>query len=220
MPVRFLLIAALALPTAAVEPPATAARIVQKTNAFRQAQGLPKVSVDKSLEQAAQHFARYIANTGRYGHGADGHTPAERAAAQGYAYCIVEENLAMVYRSDDYASAEALAGEMVEGWKNSPGHRRNMLEPAVTQTGVALAQAADGRYFGVQMFGRPKSQAIRFAVRNLGDKEVRYTLDGHAFALGPRVTRTHSVCRPVELGIPSRGFSAPAKNGETYEIRD
>lgn len=125
----------------------------------------------------------------------------------------------MVYRSDGYASAEALAAEMVQGWKDSPGHRRNMLEPAVTQTGVAIAQAADGRYFGVQMFGRPKSEAIRFEVRNLAGKEVAYTVDGRSYSLPPRVTRTHSVCRPVELAIPSRGVLARPENGATYEVR-
>lgn len=202
-----------------MEPPAASRSIVATTNAFRRAEGLPPLSVDKALEQAAQRFARFMAKTGRYGHGADGHTPAERATARGYASCIVAENLAMVYRSEGYDSADALAGGIVEGWKQSPGHRRNMLDPAITHTGVAVAEASDGRYFAAQMLGRPKSQAIRFSVRNVAGEAVRYTVDGRTYTLGPRVTRTHSVCRPVELRIPSRGVSARPADGAKYEVR-
>lgn len=35
-----------------------------------------------------------MAKTGKYGHAADGRKPAERAAAHGYEYCIVRENIA------------------------------------------------------------------------------------------------------------------------------
>ncbi len=220
MPAALLLVGSLALAANDVQPSAASKSIVETTNAFRKAEGVPALGVDRALERAAQRFARFMARTGRYGHGADGHTPAERATAQGYAYCIVEENLAMVYRSEGYESPEALAAGMIDGWKESPGHRRNMLEPAVTQTGVAVALAADGRYFGVQMFGRPKSEAIRFAVRNRAGEAVHYTVDGHAYSLGPHTTRTHLVCRPVELRIPSRGVSAQPKDGAEYEIRD
>ena len=118
---------------------------VEETNAFRKAQRLDPVTTSKPLEDAAREFARFMARTGKYGHNADGRRPVERATAQGYDYCIVSENIAYLYRSSGYDAA-TLAGEMVEGWKNSPEHRKNMAEPAVTQIGVGIAQGEAGRY--------------------------------------------------------------------------
>ena len=54
-----------------------------------------------------------------------------------------------------------------------PGHRQNLLDPAVTQTGIAVAQDDKGRYFGVQMFGRPKTSAIRFSLRNRSAQSIQ-----------------------------------------------
>jgi len=42
---------------------------------------------------------------------------------------------------------------MIEGWKNSPGHRANML--SASKTDGATAYKADGRRtYGTQLFGK------------------------------------------------------------------
>src|SRR5687768_6404466 len=84
---------------AAVEPAETARRIVEGTNAFRKEQELEPASVNAELQAAAREFARYMARTGKYSHTADGRQPSERAAKQGYDYCIVSENIAYHFRS-------------------------------------------------------------------------------------------------------------------------
>lgn len=192
--------------------------VVERTNAFRKAQGLEPVSANAKLAEAAQRFARFMAESGKYGHGADGRRPPERAAAQGYEYCIVSENIAWQYRSSGYAEAGALAAELVEGWRNSPEHRKNMLDGAVTETGVGVARADSGRYFAVQMFGRPESAAIRFSVRNRSGAPVDYRAAGRDFSLPPRALRTHQVCRPTEVRIPALGFKAQAEDGARYTV--
>ena len=199
----------------------TAKAVVERTNAFRKAQGLEPVSDEPALQQAAQEFARFMAKTGKYGHTADGRRPPQRAAAQGYEYCIVSENIAYQYRSSGYDTA-TLAREMVEGWKQSPEHRKNMLQPAVTETGVGIAQGDEGRYFGVQMFGRPKSAAIRFSVRNNAGGTIEYRTGERDFSLGTRATRTHMVCRATEIRIALASqpepFSARAQDGTRYTV--
>jgi uncharacterized protein YkwD len=50
--------------------------------------------------RTAQYFADYMARTDEYGHHADGRSPMERARRQGYAPCIVSENIAYRYTSD------------------------------------------------------------------------------------------------------------------------
>ena len=75
-----------------------------------------------------------------------------------------------------------------------------MLESAVTETGVAVAQSDQtGYFYGVQMFGRPKSKQIEFQVANRAGVEFEYRLGDRTFTLGPRFTRTHLRCRPTEL---------------------
>lgn len=196
----------------------TARQVEEKTNAFRSAEGREAVAPDARLARAAREFARYMAQSGKYGHTADGRQPVERAAAHGYEHCIVSENIAYVYRSSGFESGP-LAEEMIAGWKNSPGHRRNMLDAAVTQIGVGIAQDAAGRYYGVQMFGRPRALAIRFGVRNDAGQSVAYRLGERRFSLPPRSVREHTTCRATELAIEAQPpFRQPPRDGATYIV--
>lgn len=173
---------------------AVASDVVQRTNAFRAHNGLAPLAPDDALAAAAQRFADYMAKTDRYGHEADGREPAERAKEAGYSYCLVAENIAYVMSSAGFASEE-LAARLLEGWEESPGHRRNMLLAPAVHIGVGVAHAAKSRrYYGVQLFARPRSAATRFEVANRGGETVRYAVGGERFTLAPRVTRTHQGC--------------------------
>ncbi|MEX2170207.1 MAG: CAP domain-containing protein [Pirellulales bacterium] len=201
--------------------PDASEQIVAATNQFREQQGLSPVEVDPNLQAAAKYFAKYMARTHTYGHTADGKRPSERAKQHGYDYCIVAENIAYAYSSLGYGPQE-LAQRFVTGWKESPKHRENMLDPDVTQTGVAVAQSGEsGYYFAVQMFGRPESQRIEFRVVNRSGQELTYEIDDRKFPLGPRYVRTHQRCRPTTLVLASDQEDArkfEPKNGETLVI--
>jgi uncharacterized protein YkwD len=135
--------------------------IVDATNQLRHDRGVGRVEWDPQLEHAARDFARYMARTDHYGHEADGKTPAQRARVRGYDYCLVAENIAYQFSSAGFGTNE-LAHRTVEGWKKSAGHRENMLEPTALDTAVAVAQSEKtGRYYAVQMFGRPRSAGCR-----------------------------------------------------------
>src|SRR6056297_1622544 len=139
--------------------------IVEQTNEFRKKKELDALESDAELTKSASQFAQYMAESGRYGHRADGRTPARRAKAAGYQYCVVRENIA--YRTNTgEVSAENLIDVFVQGWIDSPSHRENMLADYVTQTGVAVATADDVTYYAVQLFGRPKSESIRIEIAN------------------------------------------------------
>src|SRR5262245_31086334 len=97
---------------AGADPAQAAKHIFERTNAFRAEQGLQPLRTSRELAAAANGFARYMAQTGSYGHRADGRQPVERAISQGYDYCIVSENIARLYRSAGYDS-QGLAGDMV-----------------------------------------------------------------------------------------------------------
>jgi len=55
-------------------------------------------------------------------------------------------------RSYDWYSAEEIAEEAVEGWMDSPGHRRNILEKAYDRAGIGIAIDAEDRVLVTQVF--------------------------------------------------------------------
>lgn len=175
--------------------------VLERTNQFRREQGLEAVKADRTLAKAADEFAAYMARTDEYGHEADGRTPARRAAAHGYDYCLVSENISYQYTSHEFRTTE-LATRYVEGWKDSPGHRRNMLEPAATDTAVAVAQSAKTRrYYAVQLFGRPRAASIEYRITNAARETVRYRISEQEFTLAPGSTRIHTQCGFDEVGV-------------------
>ena len=192
--------------------------MLEQTNAFREAQGLAPLATDPALDKAAQAYARHMARAGKLGHTVDGRQPAERAQAQGYEACIVAENVGYQYDSRGY-EAPGLARELMEGWKKSPGHRENLEDAAVSEIGVGIAQDAKGGYFGVQLFGRPRREAIRFSVQNGAGREIAYRAGEREFTLPPRATREHMICRPVTIAIEALKFSRPVRDGATYAVR-
>jgi uncharacterized protein YkwD len=54
------------------------------------------------------------------------------------------ENVAMNYNGPS---------AMVNQWLESPGHRANLLSNRFSLIGVGVAQASDGSWYGVQVFG-------------------------------------------------------------------
>jgi uncharacterized protein YkwD len=185
----------------APSPEEVASGIVQGTNEFRRGQDREPLQVDPRLTQAAADFAAYMARTDRYGHGAGGTTPAERARAAGFSFCTIAENIGFQYSSAGFGTEE-LTEAFVQGWKHSPEHRRNMLLASVTEIGVGVDQSADsGRWYGVQLFGRPESLRRSFSIRNTADTAVTYRVGQDRFRLPPRYRRTHYTCEPATLRV-------------------
>jgi Ca2+-binding RTX toxin-like protein len=129
--------------------------LVQRTNAYRAASGLPPLRVNRLLLLDAQGHADNLARQDRYGdtdtdgHILDGHDTLWRLNAVGYRYSYAGENVAYNFGYADPVS------KLVDQWWNSAGHRANMLNPNFTEIGVGVAQGASGRTYGVQVFGRP-----------------------------------------------------------------
>ncbi|HYH69652.1 MAG TPA: CAP domain-containing protein [Urbifossiella sp.] len=189
-----------------------AKRIADRATAFRKEHGRAALATDAKLTAAAGYFASHMAARDEYGHTADGNQPADRVKRHGYVFCLVLENIAHAYDSRGY-DAGPLADTFAGGWEESPGHRKNLLDPDATDIGVAVARSArTGHYYAVQLFGRPKAAAVVFAVENRAGEAVRYTIGREAFDLPPRVPLTHTRCRPADLT-----FTWP--DGKTATVR-
>lgn len=178
--------------------PEVSAEIVEQTNVLRTENRLDPVSTQPELQNAARYFAQFMASSDEYGHQADGQEPWDRAEQYGYDYCIVEENIAW----QSGVGKARLAERFVSGWANSPGHRRNMLDADVSETGVAVAYSvASGKFYAVQLFGRPRSAAIEFSIANRSRVALQYELLGQEFELPPLLSRRHTVCSRPELRL-------------------
>lgn len=100
--------------------------------------------------EAARIHAEQMASAQRAAHtisGARYPTMQDRINAVGYAYLEIAENVAWNQRS---------AQEVVAGWMTSTGHRENMLDPAFTEMGAAMARSSRGEPYWIQVFGRPR----------------------------------------------------------------
>lgn len=208
-----------ALPTERPDLERSGKKIAELTNKFRREHSRDELKINSRLSRAAEDFASYLARTDEFSHTADGKTPSRRVSEHGYQYCLVDENIAWEFNSEGFTAA-GLAGAFVEGWKRSPGHRRNMLDDGVEEIGVGVARSArTGRYYAVQDFGRPKSDALTFSIRNETNAVISYDLDGKEFSLLPNYTVTHERCRPPKVVFrKADGVFRPRKN-DRFVIR-
>lgn len=118
-------------------------------NAYRAKRGLPALKLEKPLTRAARLHAADLAKGDRLSHtGSDGSDPWTRVRATGYRPQLAAENVGAGQRS---------FAELLQGWKGSPGHNKNLLLADATQMGIALAISPRGRYqtFWVLVLGNP-----------------------------------------------------------------
>ncbi len=125
------------------QPPSTLAAALNELNQFRAANGVPAVSLNAKLTVVAQAHADDMAAKGYFSHtGRDGSNAGQRITRTGYVWQTWGENIAMGYQ--DWSAA-------LSGWKNSSGHRRNMLNASFKHVGLGVR---DRRY--VQVFAAPR----------------------------------------------------------------
>lgn len=132
------------------QSPGTIQDLLFFTNQERLRMGLPELRYNKELEKAAQRHAADMARNNYFSHDAlDGSDLKDRVAMTEYRYTNVGENL--FWRTPDNDPAYA-----VQGWMESPGHRKNMLDPQFSEIGLGYAvDQANGKHYYVQVFGRP-----------------------------------------------------------------
>ena len=100
------------------------------------------------LGQAAQRHANDMANARALNHtGTDGSTFSERIRDTGYRLSTAGENIAVGYRT---------VQSVVQGWLQSSGHCRNIMNESYTEVGLAVAIDQDGRRYWSASFARPR----------------------------------------------------------------
>ena len=137
-------------------PTADESKLVRLMNQERAAMRLPPLRWDTELAGLARLHAADMRATGTISHhsSADGADFAARLARTDYRASKAAENVALD-DSVDHAH---------RGLMNSPGHRRNILDEALTAVGVGILRSKDGALYVVEDF------ATRLP--DLGDREA------------------------------------------------
>lgn len=118
-------------------------------NGYRRARGLPPLALEKHLTRAAKRHSRDLAKEDRISHtGSDGSDPWARVKVTGYKPNLAAENVGAGQRSFT---------EVLQGWKDSPRHDKNLLLADAVHMGIALEIRPDSRYqtFWTLVLGTP-----------------------------------------------------------------
>lgn len=127
-----------------------AARMI---SAYRARNGLGPVSVDSRLMQVATEYARVMGERDKIGHRLGASLP-RRVTAAGYDWSYAAENLGA-----SYGTLEAV----MRGWKESPGHRKNLLSPLATEIGIAAVATPPGskhRNYWALVLAAPRPERV------------------------------------------------------------
>jgi uncharacterized protein YkwD len=135
----------------------TAQSVLTAVNAARAKAGCGPLRMNSRLTAAAKTHARAMAEQNFFGHsGKDGSRFSSRIKRQGYSFRAAAENIAAGQKS---------ATQVVQNWLKSAGHRRNILNCQMTETGIAMVYQPDDkplrgsrhalRYYWVQVFAAP-----------------------------------------------------------------
>lgn len=105
-------------------------RIIALTNGVRNSVGVPPLSVNAQLTNAAMAKSEHMSSLEYFSHfGPDGKKHVDFLKDAGYNFAISGENLAVGFTTPD---------GVVNGWKKSPTHYANMIDPSYTETGVGV----------------------------------------------------------------------------------
>ena len=136
-------------PSSPGEEAAPAQRALTLANSERAEAGCPALVWNATLGSvAAAHSADMAANNYFDHTGLDGRSAAERITDAGFSFSRMAENIAAGQPSADAAMVT---------WMDSSGHRSNLLNCELTQTGIGVATDGDSEYgtYWTQVFATP-----------------------------------------------------------------
>lgn len=170
------------------------ARVVQLINSNRANQGLPPLSVDSRLVQAARRHSQDMATNNFFDHyGSDGSSPFDRIRDAGYSFRSAGETIAGGYTSPESA---------VNGWMNSSGHRAILLGN-FDEVGVGYVYNASStyRHYWTADFAIP-SGSNPTATRTLTPTRTSTPTATPTATVSPTPTSTPSPTIPPTPAIP------------------
>jgi uncharacterized protein YkwD len=120
---------------------------LDEVNRVRRAQRLARLDFYADLLPVARAYSRRMAEEHFFSHDdPEGRTVRERVSDADIRWRIVGENLSY---SNGYLNPVAAS---IHGWMESPGHRRNLLDPDYKLTAIGAWIASDGTVYFTEIF--------------------------------------------------------------------
>ncbi|OPY61091.1 MAG: Cysteine-rich secretory protein family protein [Syntrophorhabdaceae bacterium PtaU1.Bin034] len=131
--------------------PLTKEAIIAATNQARRLQGLTELNENPLLDAIAEVKAKDMFERQYFAHvSPTGEQASDIAQRVGYKYKIIAENIARgLFLTNQ---------KIVDGWMQSPGHRKNILSPEVREIGASVMKGrleGSDAWVSVQVFGLP-----------------------------------------------------------------
>ncbi len=126
---------------------ANALEVLRLVNVERCSRNLQPLALNPQLTAAALRHSKDMANNNFFSHvGSDGSKFYERIKDAGYHYKSAAENIAAGYSTP---------AAVMNGWMNSDGHRKNILNSNYREMGLALVKKSGTSYYNywTQNFG-------------------------------------------------------------------
>jgi len=129
----------------------TKSALIELTNKTRRESGLPPLSENPILNEAAKLKAQDMLSKNYFSHKTpEGFWAWNLMEKLGYTYQMAGENLAIGFLDSE---------EVHKAWLNSPSHRANILNPSFKEIGIAVLKGnfqGNEVYLVVQLFASPK----------------------------------------------------------------
>jgi uncharacterized protein YkwD len=176
-------------------------QLFESVNRERTAQGLAPLQWDAALFKAARKHALLMLNLNMLEHQLPNESGLEaRLAEAGARFAVIAENIAI---GPDPQIIH-------NGWMNSPGHRKNILDPRLTSIGIAAVRGPGGLY-AVQDF----SQLVPELSVEQQEQRVISLLTARGFRLADATPDARKTCER------DSGFgSSSAKSMMRFEASD
>jgi uncharacterized protein YkwD len=176
-------------------------QLFESLNHERTAQGFSALQWDAALFKAARRHALLMLNLNLLEHQLPNESSLEtRAAEAGARFGVIAENIAFG------ANPQTIHA----GWMQSPGHRKNILDPRLTSVGIAAVRGPGGLY-AVQDF----SQLVPELSVEEQEQKVASLLTAQGFRLANATDGARKTCET------DAGFAGTsAKSMVRFEVMD
>jgi len=124
------------IPEADTNASSYASEVLRLVNVERAKNGLQALTLDSSLSAVAKKHSEDMAAKNYFSHtNLSGQSPFDRLKSAGISYKTAGENIAAGQKSPS---------QVVTGWMNSEGHRKNILNKSFTKMGLGYAESNSG----------------------------------------------------------------------------
>jgi uncharacterized protein YkwD len=183
--------------------------IYEKVNEVRKEYNLPRLEWADDVADVARKHSEDMGIRGYFAHeDKKGELVSERLAKEGIVFTVSAEN---IFKCTNYPD---VVEEAVRGWMESPGHRENILNDEVTETGVGIYKVRDeDEYYITQNFIK---RALKFIPlpKPLSEKKIGQILNIVRDTISEA---THNYRNPTSSLLKDRIFKKLRSYGITVE---